>query len=1091
LLEQGRYTDLLALPEPASADTFAAAAEARAVTVRCRLEQGYVRRAADLARSAPPELLASGDAGASLRLWGAFADLHDAGDRPFAHRAAELVALCDTVGTGAGVSLAVAALAADVRSRAELIQFVLSGHGPHQRGSLVWRAAQVADGYRAAGQRREQLAVLRRVAGFAAEGLAADRDAARELLRRASREASETGLVVAQAHADLALAEADLRALLDGEAGREQATVLARFDDVMGMFRAGGHAFGDALVQWAVARLLLAYGNAAGIKLAHDAARDFAAADVPSSEYQVWSALRSWYETHGDNVHGGEAEAHVAGLVSGMGFPLVTEGRVLDEAMQAFRSGEVTRARSLLARITRSSVGLQAASRVMLATSANSVGLRAEAKQLLEEVVAELTETGASQLLGEALNLLAVLMMDSDEARALELLRRAAEVAHAAEAATEEAKYRGQLAWTMVTQRMRSGATPYVTAAADGEFTAAEALLKRQRTLEARCELARLCQRRGQVAFFDHDWDQVGTWLSKAETITRSLGLLPDLAFTLSYQGLAMVEVARRSGLAAYDQAARLLAESEGLFQRMGLPGFLWQPGFYRALCDIEAARRPQPDAERRDRLDRATGQMEQVAALIDQLRTASRRKDVGEQQSELAVSPVADAAVSEDAAVSGQWSEHAWSERPDASTEQLQRLLMAFGTDKQVFYGEGFKLAWDVRSDTTGAWVWLERMKAQALLDGLTGDGPDHVGAAEHRERSAARRSEPLHYTELRELLAAEEAAAGGRRVVVAEYLCTPERTIVFGARADWEMPQAAHIPLDHAALRRFAAVTFRTPGGVRMMMQDRADGGLAEWHRFAPLLAPLADWADPDDVVYLIPYGALHDLPLHTLPVGGQPLLERNPVCYVPAAAVLRHTLRGQRPAFTSGAAAVFGDSRADLPRAREEAETVAGLLGVTAATGEDVSRERVIIALRTATVLHVAGHGQLSTADGFASGLELADADTLRAGDLLGQPCAVRLAVLSGCDTGVSELQPGDEAVGLIRALLLSGVRTILASQWQVNDASTKDLLCRFHLEAREASVPLAEALRRAALATRDDSGFGHLYHWGGFTLAGSWR
>jgi CHAT domain-containing protein len=276
-------------------------------------------------------------------------------------------------------------------------------------------------------------------------------------------------------------------------------------------------------------------------------------------------------------------------------------------------------------------------------------------------------------------------------------------------------------------------------------------------------------------------------------------------------------------------------------------------------------------------------------------------------------------------------------------------------------------------------------------------------------------------------------------------------------------------------------------------MMMEDLADGGLGAWHQFAGLLQPLARWAAPDDIVYLVPYGILHGLPLHTLPLGGEPLLDRNPVCYAPAAAVLRHALRGRGDAagFTGGSAAVFGDSRGNLAHARSEASAVARLLGVTPVLGDAVTRERVMDALKESAVLHVAGHGQLSTADGFASGLDLAGTDVLRAGDLLGRASTVRLAVLSGCDTGTSELRPGDEAVGLIRGLLLSGVRSVVASQWRVSDASTADLFSWFHQAARDPAVPLADALRRAARAVRDSPGHEHPYHWGGFALVGSWR
>jgi len=142
---------------------------------------------------------------------------------------------------------------------------------------------------------------------------------ARELLALSAHEAAEGGLVIAAAHAELALAVIDLRALLDGGGERDQGNVLARFDEITGMFRAGGHVFGDALAQWAVAGLLLEYGNPAGIELARAAAAGFAAADVPSTELQVWSALRLWYLVHGDQAAGREAAARAAQLAPAVG----------------------------------------------------------------------------------------------------------------------------------------------------------------------------------------------------------------------------------------------------------------------------------------------------------------------------------------------------------------------------------------------------------------------------------------------------------------------------------------------------------------------------------------------------------------------------------------------------------------------------------------------------------------------------------------------------------------------------------------------------------------------------------------------------
>lgn len=1054
LLAQGRYIELLSELEPFP-EGGTARAKALTWAVRCRLEQGYVRAATDLLRETPVDTAQAGEAGAALRLWQGFIGLYDGGDRLFQDVLTEFCALCRELGrAGAGAS----ALAADLLSRAETMRFTLSGRGPQHRGPVVAGLAGAAEGYRRAGLAADAVGALRRAASFAADGLRAERARARTLLDEARTEAAAGGLGLAEASAELALAEMDLREVLDGDEERDRAEVLGQFDALAAKFRAGGHAFGDALVGWAVARWLLVYGVAEGLELARTAARGFAAADVPSSEQRVWAALNSWYLVHGDPAGSREARAQEARLTELMGFGLAAEVRALDEANQAFRSGDIARARSLLGRRSRTSSGMQAANRLVLATSTNAVGLRAEARELVEGVIAELSATGGSVVLGEALTVLAMMEMGRDDDRAAELLAEAAGVAHAAESPAEEAKYRALLAWARVVRRRAEGAAPIVDAAAVAEFDEAERLLTGQRSLEAGGELARVYQFRAQAAFLSSDWNGCGTWLTKAETTARTFGLLPDLAFILCYQGLVMIEVARRTGPASYDFAASRLDESRELLGRVELPAFAWQAGFYRALCDIEAARWPDtPPEHRAGRLTQASGLMEESSALIDRLRESSER----------------------------------------GAADQRQQVWMAFAVDKQTFYTQGFQLAWDARAEPAAAWQWLERMKGRALMDALS-ENPFVSDKRPGAERSRAAqqdlrvRAEPPDFAEVRALLAAEERAAQGRRVVVAEYLCAPERTLLFGARADWAEPRVRPVRLDYAALRRFAASTFRAPGGVSMM-RDLMDGGMAAWHMFAPLLAPLADWSEPDDVIYLVPHGLLHDLPLHTLPLQGVPLIERNPVCYVPASAVLRHTLGG--PALAGNerapAAAVFGDARGDLRHARQEAEAVAAMFGVTAELGESVTRDRVLEALETAGVVHIAGHGRLSTGDGFASRLDLAGREVLLAGDLLGRRSRTGLAVLSGCETGVSEQRPGDEVVGFIRALLLGGVRSIVASQWRVADASTQDLLCGFHRTARDRELPLAEALRQAVREIRKDRRYGHLYHWGGFALVGSWR
>ncbi|WP_370354369.1 CHAT domain-containing protein [Catenulispora sp. EB89] len=1084
LAEQGRHAELARAAEEVVVGEVAAGSAARGevdlLCVRNRFEQGYVRDAHEMAR----RLLSDADPGCRLGLWSEFLALYAEPDADVMARLDEFDRLC--AGAAASPDGPVAALAVDLSARAWTVRQVRGGKGTDSRVESMRRMAHAAEVYRSTGLVRDAADTLRRAAAIGAAGRAAERATALELLHRAGTLARTHGLRIAAAEVRLAVAALAFRDFLDDPSGYDFAPMVAEFEGAEADFAAAGHAFGEAKVASAVGLLLLAYGSEDGLAFAETAARGFAEADNPLGEQPVWAALSTWHTLRGDPDAARRASERAGILALASGVTLGIEVRALGEAHDALRAGEAGIAGPLLessGRVAGSGDGAGAfplASLVLAATTASSVGLKAEALERLETVVATLAETGATFALTEALSVAATLLTTEDPDRAAALLAQAADLAQDAETFAEQSRYLAQAAWGRVVARHAAGAVPLVDDAVLRDFDKAEAILSAQRTLAARSELVNLYEFRGQAAMFAADWDQCGHWLTRAEHVARTCGLLPQLAAILCHQGLTLITVARRAGPETYDIAADRLEKSLDLYRQTGLRPFVWQVTFHRALCDIEALRWPHPDGvspSLEERVARASELLETVSEEIDYLRRSSEHGAAGRRQ-------------------------QVWS---------------SFAADKQTFYEQAFQLAWDVRGDGAAAWLWLERAKGRALLDAL--GEPPRADATEDTEdtndadaarttpearRLAAKRSAPAEFGEIRALLEAEEAATG-RRIVLAQYLCTPRRTLMFLASPRHSRPHVVDVPLDHAALRSFAGVTFGVPGGVRMMAQDLADGGLAAWHRFAGLVEPLAAFARPDDVVYLAPHGALNDLPLHTLPIDDVPLIVRNPVCYIPAAAALRHTLTGGRgPERT---AAVFGDPRGTLPSARQEAVDVARQLGVKPVLGPDVRREPVLAALASAAVVHIAGHGRVSAADGFDSFMELADRATLRAADLLPVRSAARLVVLSGCQTGVSEQLPGEEHAGFIRALLLSGVTTILASQWRVADDSTRELLTAFHRlrtgtpgtagtartagAAGAAGLGPADALRGAVLDIRSRPGLDHLYHWGGFVPVGSWR
>ena len=93
-------------------------------------------------------------------------------------------------------------------------------------------------------------------------------------------------------------------------------------------------------------------------------------------------------------------------------------------------------------------------------------------------------------------------------------------------------------------------------------------------------------------------------------------------------------------------------------------------------------------------------------------------------------------------------------------------------------------------------------------------------------------------------------------------------------------------------------------------------------------------------------------------------------------------------------------------------------------------------------------------------------------------------VRLSV-SGCETGVSRVEPGDDIAGLPRGFLLAGARALVASLWPVEDQATARLMAQFYGGAAR-NQPLGAALRAARLALLRGKEFNSPRNWAPFVL-----
>lgn len=240
--------------------------------------------------------------------------------------------------------------------------------------------------------------------------------------------------------------------------------------------------------------------------------------------------------------------------------------------------------------------------------------------------------------------------------------------------------------------------------------------------------------------------------------------------------------------------------------------------------------------------------------------------------------------------------------------------------------------------------------------------------------------------------------------------------------------------------------------------------------------LLDPVADLIGDTGAMVLVPTGALHAMPWAMLP-----RLRGRSMSVAPSAAIWWRVAT-QPPA--AGPTVLVGAP--SVAQAADEVEQIAaderaaGRPAPAVLAGERARVAPALAALDGAAIGHVASHGEFRVDNPLFSFLMLADGPlTVYDLSVLRRPPA--LLVLSGCDTGLADVHPGDELMGLVSALLNMGTATVVASTGPVDDGATRLLMRDLyaHLGAGHrpaAALALAQATARAlppALRASTDS------------------
>jgi len=386
----------------------------------------------------------------------------------------------------------------------------------------------------------------------------------------------------------------------------------------------------------------------------------------------------------------------------------------------------------------------------------------------------------------------------------------------------------------------------------------------------------------------------------------------------------------------------------------------------------------------------------------------------------------------------------------------------------------------------------------------------------------------------------------------VLLSYMSTEERTLLFvvvpagsAGQASPAGPAVFTIPVSAVDLRERVEAYRELIGRKAAGLDELAMLTQAGQDLYDLLIRPAESLIAANDRIVISAAGPLATVPFGALIRGGSAaepeyLIEWKPISTVPSATVLAELKRDRRSdaGLRSASIVAFGDPlypvrltdgagpdlRRDnaeigalmrshydlrpLPASRREVEAIGQLFpeSSTLYLGADAIEERVKALGKGPNIIHIAAHGMINNRLPLDSALVLTipdpwnegqDNGLLQAWEIIdGVRIDADLVTLSACESGLGKELPGEGLMGLTRAFLFAGARTVLASIWDVADESTADLMTSFYTGLRN-GLTKDEALRAAQLSFIHRAGeaghanVAHPFYWASFQLTGDWQ
>ena len=233
--------------------------------------------------------------------------------------------------------------------------------------------------------------------------------------------------------------------------------------------------------------------------------------------------------------------------------------------------------------------------------------------------------------------------------------------------------------------------------------------------------------------------------------------------------------------------------------------------------------------------------------------------------------------------------------------------------------------------------------------------------------------------------------------------------------------------------------------------------------------VIGPIADLCQGDELI-MVPDGPLCLAPLAALS-------ESIRIRTVPSLTSLKLIIDSAEDYHMKSGALLVGDpclekvtkktgkpKYSQLPNAKKEVEMIGEILKIPALTGTEATKKNVLERITSVALVHIAAHGRKETGEialapnaGWENNhvrkskskfkIPKEEDYILKISDVQAVRLRARLVVLSCCHSGRGEVK-SEGVVGIARAFLAAGARSVLVALWAISDEATMEFMKSFY-------------------------------------------